>query len=383
MRAFGCASGEMIGKIDALFYRYKSIGGFDYVSDLLIGQLDEKTPLRTQPGDSGTLWFYDPRLLPEEVKKRLPREAGEVRKGVRSSRLRPIALQWGGHSIIESQSEVQLDFALATSISTILHELDLDLVRGWNIGHSEYWGKVGHYKIAAKACSLVSNLKLKKLLLKNLFSISFDDKAIEKGKLKRIDPSQFVPLADVPDIVWRNSRKKDSGNHFADMDQEGKGQFEGKTLLELSKDPTKVDVKTWNSFYDSLGIGAKRGALPYRVWQIYNEMVTFVNQEDVARFVCAAGILAHYVADACQPLHASQFHDGRPDRPDEKGVHSYYETKMLDRFAVDIVGKINEELKSASVKANLRGRKECGNFCYRTYAKMYQVSAPTRYNQDV
>ena len=70
VRAFGCASGEMLGKIDALFYRYKSIGGFDYVSDLLIGQLDEKTPLRTQPGDSGTIWFYDPRLLPEEVKKR-------------------------------------------------------------------------------------------------------------------------------------------------------------------------------------------------------------------------------------------------------------------------------------------------------------------------
>ena len=84
------------------------------------------------------------------MKKRLPREALEVKKGVRSSRLRPIALQWGGHSIIDNQSEVQLDFALTTSISTILHELDLDLVRGWNIGHSEYLGKVGHYKIQPK-----------------------------------------------------------------------------------------------------------------------------------------------------------------------------------------------------------------------------------------
>ena len=70
------------------------------------------------------------------------------------------------------------------------------------------------------------------------------------------------------------------------MDQEGKGQFEGKTLLELTKDPINVNVKTWNSFYDSLGIGAKRGALPFRVWQIYNEMVEFVNQKDVTKFVC-------------------------------------------------------------------------------------------------
>ena len=111
------------------------------------------------------------------------------------------------------------------------------------------------------------------------------------------------------------------------------------------------------AFTTDLGIGAKRGALPFRVWQIYNEMVEFVNQKDVTKFVCAAGILAHYVADACQPLHASQFHDGRPDHADEKGVHSYYETKMLDRFAVDIIGKINEELKGASAKADLRGGK--------------------------
>ncbi len=366
VRAFGCASGEMLGKIEALFYRYKSIGGFDYVSDLLIGQLDEKTPLRTQPGDSGTVWFYDPRLLPEEVKKRLPKEAVEVRKGDRSSRLRPIALQWGGQTIMDNQSEAQIDFALATSVSTILRELDLDLVRGWNIGHSEYWGKVGHYKIAAKACSLVSNLKLKKLMSLNLRSISFNDEEITEGKLKRIDPNQLVPLADVPDLVWRTSpqvgqtrrsREEDSGNHFADMDQEGKGPFEGKTLLDLTKQPENVDVKTWNSFYDSLGIGKKRGALPFRVWQIYSEMVNFVNQKDPAKFVCAAGILAHYVADACQPLHVSQFHDGRPDRPEEKGVHSYYETKMLDRFAVDIIGKINNGLESANVKADFKGGK--------------------------
>jgi len=37
VRAFGAGSGEMVGEISALFYRYNAIGGFEYISDLLIG----------------------------------------------------------------------------------------------------------------------------------------------------------------------------------------------------------------------------------------------------------------------------------------------------------------------------------------------------------
>src|SRR5262249_29686411 len=35
--AFGAASGALRGQILGLFYRYKSMGGFDYVCDFLIG----------------------------------------------------------------------------------------------------------------------------------------------------------------------------------------------------------------------------------------------------------------------------------------------------------------------------------------------------------
>jgi hypothetical protein len=41
--------------------------------------------------------------------------------------------------------------------------------------------------------------------------------------------------------------------------------------------------------------------LPFRCWQIYNEMVAAVKAGDMTRFVCAAGILSHYVGDACHP----------------------------------------------------------------------------------
>ena len=52
VRAFGAASREMSGEICALFYRFKSVGGFEYVSDLLIGPRSG-AQLGTHPGRLG------------------------------------------------------------------------------------------------------------------------------------------------------------------------------------------------------------------------------------------------------------------------------------------------------------------------------------------
>lgn len=353
VRAFGGASGELYGEIQALFYRYKSVGGFDYISDLLIGPRNAQTPVKTQPGDSGTLWFYDP-----------PVEDGQAEgqeRGGRAQRLRPIALQWGGQTVAGPQGEDRLQFALATFLSTICRELDVDIIPDWNVGHSEYWGKTGHYKIAAKACELIDDKtllmrKLKKLLMSNVDAIAFNDQAIREGKLKKIDAKQFVPLADVPDLVWRTFRRLDSSNHFADMDETGKGDFAGKTLMQLCEQPDNIDINIWNDFYESLEVKAKdRGALPFRVWQFYKHMVQFVREGKLAEFVCAGGILSHYVADACQPLHVSHLHHGRPGFPDEEKVHSYYETKMLDRFATEMIGAVNAQIGERKASADIKG----------------------------
>ncbi|HEX8847042.1 MAG TPA: hypothetical protein VF791_20535 [Pyrinomonadaceae bacterium] len=384
VRAFGAASGEMVGEISALFYRYKSVGGFDYISDLLIGPrtescsgfweaehdegeheveycepnygtVGESGVLKTRPGDSGTLWFFDQNMTVETA-----RSKGYA--GARARRLRPIALQWGGHTLLDEKSESKAEFALATCLSTICRELDLDVIPDFDIGHSEYWGKTGHYKIAAKACELVADPKLKKLLLANVSNIAFGDEAIEQGELQKVKPvspskpnQPFVPLADVPDIVWRASRKLDDANHFADMDQEGEGDFAGKTLLRLCQNPDNVDISVWNGFYDSLGIGRKRGAAPFRVWQIYKLMVEFVRKKKVAEFVCAGGIVSHYVGDSCQPLHVSFLHHGREGHPEEEKVHSVYETQMIDKKATEIIVGINEALKNTKAKADVTG----------------------------
>jgi hypothetical protein len=81
VRAHGATSGDMAGTVCALFYRYKAMGGFEYVCDFLIGPRDD-VPFQTHPGDSGTVWVLD---YPDEKEQRHDEDR------------MPLAVQWGGH----------------------------------------------------------------------------------------------------------------------------------------------------------------------------------------------------------------------------------------------------------------------------------------------
>src|SRR4029077_5671612 len=101
------------GEIHALFYRYDSIGGQDFVADLLIGPQAGVVTVPTRPGDSGTVWFLD--VPAGDGKLNTSRDAGQ----------RPIAWQWGGQRFMDGASEATFQFALATCLSTICRELQL------------------------------------------------------------------------------------------------------------------------------------------------------------------------------------------------------------------------------------------------------------------
>ncbi|GHO69914.1 hypothetical protein KSC_088060 [Ktedonobacter sp. SOSP1-52] len=349
--AHGAASGKMYGEVQALFYRYCSMGGFDYVSELLIGSRPGQPALQTMPGDSGTIWCLDPdRALGQQKSGGSPIKAPTL--------LRPLALQWGGHVVQEAQGSAQLRFALASCLSIVCHKLDVDLVTSWNTGHREYWGEVGHYKIAGSACDILQLPNLKTLMSNNKDAIAFGDDQLVQGTTHIHGGGQFVPLADVADLVWRTTRPRDESNHFADMDQPGQGAFDGQTLLDLCQDEHNVSITLWNNFYDALNMDAKRGALPFRVWQMYDEMVAALKQQDVASFVCIAGTMAHYVGDACQPLHVSYLHHGHPDQPSEHGVHSAYETAMVNRFTAEIVDGVNQKLAGITLNPPIAGGKQ-------------------------
>jgi hypothetical protein len=93
-------------------------------------------------------------------------------------------------------------------------------------------------------------------------------------------------------------------------------------------------------------------------------MCQFAADGDAPKFVCAAGVLTHYVGDACQPLHISYLHDGDPNRPVEhkftkgkkegtsemrplgQGVHSAYEDKMVFDHRKDILDGLKRTPKA-------------------------------------
>ena len=357
--AHGAVSGNLQGEIAALFYRYKSIGGYEYVSDFLIGPKEGESSLKTRHGDSGTVWAIPP---------------GNINK---EEEYLPIAIQWGQRAVIDANNATSDTFALATNLSHVCRDLDVEVVRGWNLDLDYTWGKTGHFKVGYAACDIVTNTKLKQLLTVNadLIGVS-DNDLIADNYPPGLFTEDFVAMTDVADMYWRTKRKADGSNHFADMDDQDPNVYSNKTLLQLCfttsgkiKD-TWVDVTKWLDYYQKLDTAKpenkpRLGGLPFRVWQMYNEMVAILKGNDtvgikLTKFVCAGGTMAHYVGDACQPLHISHLHDGYPDGQGE-GVHSAYETNLLDVYkkkaAVNFLAGITALLQPVQSNELVKGGK--------------------------
>jgi hypothetical protein len=384
VRAHGAASGDMFGTVCALFYRYKAMGGFEYVCDFLIGPRED-IPFQTHPGDSGAVWVLD-HPMENDPRNDLDRM--------------PLAVQWGGHLYAGDDGAQIQSYAMGTCLSTVLNQLDLDLIRNWEYELPEYWGAVGHYTIANVACQNVGDPDLRALMIANLGNITFKLDLIADKNMKGLaskTKKQFVPLADVPDLAWQaglyprgtRAANPESPNHFADMDEPPPDG--GKSLLDECRGPrgtvnsVAVDPVFWLKHYELFKDQKPRvksetrnpkyshGLLPFRVAQIYKEMVTFAKKKDVASFIAAAGIMAHYVGDAGQPLHISYLHHGDPTdtvlAPDAKStdhvaknlvsrqnaVHGSYESDMFKYHAVEMQTGLMKEVRKGSlplIKAN-------------------------------
>lgn len=365
--AMGAASGLLQGKIKAMFYRYRSVGGFDYVSDFLIAP--GKGTSGAHHGDSGALWHLQaPGPDGKEDKRPLPERD-----------LRPLAIEWGAQVFAESGQ--RSTYSVATSLSNICKLLDVELVVEGADGVSGTWGAVGHYSIGTLAIDLVKNRKLKSFLEANADSMSLPlDRLTKDVKNRDLVESGFVALADVPDIVWKqygsphlNRKGEDIGivggrdtrsagmrstgpehpNHHCDADQPFAGS---PTLPEACiANPDLLTAANWNAYFDTFPEpvdALHRGILPFRIWQYFDRMKEFA-ANDPGKFIAAAGTLAHYIGDASQPLHGSTLSDGipseAPDIPRDssrkdkdgnkrpavrgEGIHSAYETQMINMAA--------------------------------------------------
>lgn len=387
MRAFGATSGVMEGEIRALFYQYRSSGGADCATDVLIGARKnpagkgvERTPPLTRPGDSGTLWFYDPPVSPQPASPDLLAHVLPPERGEKARRLRPIAMQWGGARFMRPDGSSSA-FALGSFLSTICRELDVEIERDWSTGHDEYWGKLGHFAIGWKACDLVTG-KLGELMSKNQSNIGFGDDKLGQGSAFKQGRDDFVPLADVPDYVWVASKglhPNEPIQHFADVDiQDIDG---GPSMLQrCHDDQSNCSAKAWKAYFDGFaaqGVGPDEGALPFRVWQLWDAMVEYLKTGDALRFVAAAGVLAHYVGDASQPLHCSYMHHGVPPMKEYQGrmypvrkdsdefaafkktapadVHSVYEEGMLEVDTTTVLTEVNAQINGKTASGDVVG----------------------------
>ncbi|MBL0112513.1 MAG: hypothetical protein IPP42_17440 [Saprospiraceae bacterium] len=295
------------------------------------------TDLDVHHGDSGSVWLLE--TQDENIDK-----------------LQPIALHWGQHHFTQNLKNEKFAYSLSTCLSNICRELDVELVRGWNIDSDFSWGETGHYTIGNRAIYCIDKNKFPKLaqlMGNNAENISYTDAAIG-SKTYNKSTDNFTPLVDVPDVVFKSkvagiSRfPSENPNHYADVDLTNNG---GKTLLYLSKKDENFTVEFWQSFYDELGLKAdrQRGLLPFRVKQIFREMVNYLKNGDEAGFVCAAGVLGHYIGDSCQPLHGSKYSDGDGIRTETKGVHSAYETAMIDQNRQEILHDLKSKIDAQNI----------------------------------
>ena len=339
VRAYGAASGLLAGRIAALFFRHRSIGGYDDVTDFLIAP--ESDQPHSQPGDSGTIWHL--------VQK----------DGV----LRPLALQWGGQAFLAKRHDLQLRARGEPD------ERPAAARRGARRRAQHRRRSLSGEKPATTAWPRSpaeqisgSSPKLQALMLANQNRVSFAEadlvpKAIDEATKLAKREGRFAPLADVPDVIWKNTANQVDGGrdpfprqgpehpvHYADIDMERPS--DGRSLRELClADHANVSVDFWQAFYDECGKTASkdRGLLPFRVWQFFDAMVDALERNDLVDYVCAAGLLAHYVGDACQPLHGSVLADGHEDGRG-KGIHSAYETAMIDHQALAVLDGFRNEL---------------------------------------
>src|SRR5205823_7138161 len=120
-------------------------------------------------------------------------------------------------------------FALATSLTTVCRFLDVELVLERDNGALPYWGQTGHYSIASFAVNALPNSALRTFISRNIDRISFSIANLSPAEIsKKLKEAKqdgdMVPLADVPDMVWKTYRTNPGGR---DTQFAGKGRTTG------------------------------------------------------------------------------------------------------------------------------------------------------------
>ncbi len=276
--ASGAISGNrMKGEICALFPRFRSMGGADYLADVLVAaRKNNERVFQVTGGDSGALWVIDD-----------PGITGYRRHA------KPLAATWGAVDFIGGGKSRQL--VLATFLSNVCKATDMELVTRQNIGYRPIWSGKKHVKLAEFAANLL------------IGSGGSLGTFLTGGSVDSPRYELLTSLAKLPDD-WKGhkGRRDENPNHYANINLANGG----KQLSELPLNPEQ-----WLKFYEDFqaSTGEKnRGALPFRVREVFLEMQSSIKNKKLENAFAAAGILAHYISDACNPAHVNCWGRGDP-----------------------------------------------------------------------
>lgn len=136
----------------------------------------------------------------------------------------------------------------------------------------------------------------------------------------------LVEHAIDPDL-WRNAGQSgEDPNHYLDMDAFGAYPF----------DIPRVEAEHLARH----GAGAAgKGRVPWRVAELYRELVQAFRDQDGARILAAAATLGHYVGDSHVPLHAVLNYDGQ--LTGQKGFHARWESELFERFEDQVAPRVH------------------------------------------
>ncbi len=129
-----------------------------------------------------------------------------------------------------------------------------------------------------------------------------------------------------PDLWVIAGREGEAPNHFLDLDAFGSYPFD------------LIPAAEGDHLARHGAAAAERGRLPWRVAEVYQEMVAAFAAKNEARVLERAAVLGHYVGDAHVPLHAVLNHDGQ--LTGQKGLHARWESELVARFERQIEARV-------------------------------------------
>jgi hypothetical protein len=170
--------------------------------------------------------------------------------------------------------------------------------------HVQAWGFTAHKFITDKAIDLLpSEIRP--------FYVKYRVAVVEHA----IDPDTYRTVG------WT----AETPRHFLDMDAWGPFPF-----TAIPHDYNEAVARRGEDFV------LKNGTLPWRADEMYGRLVDSFRKVSSAPYArddikLFSSVLAHYVEDAYQPLHANVNYDGQ--LTGQNGIHSRFETELFERYS--------------------------------------------------